>query len=96
MSVRIGDTNKWQNKTNGITPRRWLMLCNPSLSSEITDKIGSDWHLDLSQLRKLEQYVNDSAFVRQVAQVKQENKGTVQLHIQIDNFHPNNKQWGVM
>jgi starch phosphorylase len=75
MSVRLGETNKWQNKTNGITPRRWLMLCNPSLTAEITDKIGEGWHLDLTQLRKLEAFAEDPAFVRQIAQVKQENKG---------------------
>ena len=75
MSIRLGDLKKWQNKTNGITPRRWLMLCNPSLTAEISQKIGNGWHLDLTQLRQLEQYVNDPSFVRQVAQVKQENKG---------------------
>ena len=76
MSVRLGQTNKWQNKTNGITPRRWLMMCNPSLATEISDKIGTDWHLDLCKLRGLEKFVDDPAFVRQVAQIKQENKGT--------------------
>ena len=41
MSMILGQTDKWQNKTNGITPRRWLMLCNPSLTAEITEKIGT-------------------------------------------------------
>ena len=74
MSIALGETNKWQNKTNGITPRRWLMLCNPSLTAEITEKIGNGWHLDLTELRKLEQFVSDASFVRNIAQIKQENK----------------------
>jgi len=74
MSCRLGETNKWQNKTNGITPRRWLLLCNPSLSQAITDKIGDDWHLDLTKLRQLEEFASDKSFIRQIAQIKQENK----------------------
>ena len=40
MSMTLGQSEKWQNKTNGITPRRWLMLCNPSLTAEISERIG--------------------------------------------------------
>ena len=50
------------------------MLCNPSLTAEINDKIGTDWHLDLTGLRALEKFVSDPSFVRNVAQIKQENK----------------------
>ena len=50
------------------------MLCNPSLTAEINDKIGTDWHLDLTGLRGLEKFVSDPSFVRNVAQIKQENK----------------------
>ncbi|XP_040285586.1 glycogen phosphorylase, brain form [Bufo bufo] len=65
---------KFQNKTNGITPRRWLMLCNPGLSDIIAEKIGEDFVTDMSQLRKLLDFVDDESFVHDIAKVKQENK----------------------
>lgn len=65
---------KFNNKTNGITPRRWLLLCNPGLSDLIADKIGNEWVVHLEQLQKLKPLVNDPAFVRAVHTVKQENK----------------------
>lgn len=65
---------KFQNKTNGITPRRWLLLCNQSLSDAIADKIGEGWISNLSELRKLEQFVTNENFVRSIYKVKQENK----------------------
>jgi len=45
--------SRFQNKTNGITPRRWLLMCNPDLASFITEKIGSKWVTHLQELRKL-------------------------------------------
>uniref|UniRef100_UPI00398F26E7 glycogen phosphorylase, liver form isoform X2 n=1 Tax=Pristiophorus japonicus TaxID=55135 RepID=UPI00398F26E7 len=65
---------KFQNKTNGITPRRWLLLCNPGLASVIAEKIGKDYIKELSQLQKLHAFVNDDQFIRDVLSVKQENK----------------------
>ena len=53
---------RFNNKTNGITPRRWLLLCNPGLSGLITDAIGDGWIKDLSQLSKLNAFTLDSAF----------------------------------
>jgi starch phosphorylase len=53
---------RFNNKTNGVTPRRWLHLCNPALSGSITDAIGNGWTKDLSQLRKLERFAGDAAF----------------------------------
>src|SRR6202041_3336391 len=53
---------RFNNKTNGVTPRRWLHLSNPALSSAITQAIGDGWIKDLSQLRKLEPFAGDSAF----------------------------------
>jgi starch phosphorylase len=53
---------RFNSKTNGVTPRRWLLLCNPDLSSLITDAIGDGWVRDLSQLRKLDAVTGDSAF----------------------------------
>src|SRR5208337_477385 len=44
---------RFNNKTNGVTPRRWLWLANPSLAAVITDAIGEDWITDLAQLEKL-------------------------------------------
>ncbi|XP_051901056.1 glycogen phosphorylase, muscle form [Pristis pectinata] len=68
------EPNKFQNKTNGITPRRWLVLCNSGLADVIAEKIGEDYICDLDQLKKLLGFVNDEGFIRAVAKVKQENK----------------------
>ncbi|XP_067319223.1 glycogen phosphorylase, liver form isoform X2 [Anolis sagrei] len=68
------EPEKFQNKTNGITPRRWLLLCNPGLAELIAEKIGEEYVKDLSQLTKLHRFVNDEVFIREVAKVKQENK----------------------
>ncbi|MEN6444957.1 MAG: glycogen/starch/alpha-glucan phosphorylase [Candidatus Cloacimonas sp.] len=65
---------KFNNKTNGITPRRWLMLCNPHLSKLITKAIGNAWQTDLKQLSELNKYKNDSAFLEDLADVKHQNK----------------------
>ncbi|XP_033303040.1 glycogen phosphorylase isoform X1 [Bombus vosnesenskii] len=65
---------KFQNKTNGITPRRWLLLCNPNLSDIIEEKIGSDWTVHLEQLAQLKQWAKDPVFQRSITKVKQENK----------------------
>lgn len=66
--------DRFQNKTNGITPRRWLLLCNPGLSDVIAEKIGEGWVSDLYQLTKLKQLDSDENFLRTVIKVKQENK----------------------
>ncbi|CAB1343499.1 unnamed protein product [Coregonus sp. 'balchen'] len=68
------EPEKFQNKTNGITPRRWLLLCNPGLADLITEKIGDDFLMDLFQLRKLLDFIDEDAFIRDIANVKQENK----------------------
>ncbi|XP_068182719.1 glycogen phosphorylase, brain form isoform X2 [Antennarius striatus] len=68
------EPDKFQNKTNGVTPRRWLRLCNPGLYDVIAERIGDDFLTDLQQLRGILQYVDDDAFIRDVARVKQENK----------------------
>uniref|UniRef100_A0A8C9WVK1 Alpha-1,4 glucan phosphorylase n=1 Tax=Scleropages formosus TaxID=113540 RepID=A0A8C9WVK1_SCLFO len=68
------EPEKFQNKTNGITPRRWLLLCNPGLADIIAEKIGEGFLTDLSQLKKLLNFINNDAFIRDVAKVKQENK----------------------
>ena len=54
--------NRFNNKTNGVTPRRWLQLCNPGLSGLITDAIGDAWIRNLSELSKLKAFTHDSGF----------------------------------
>ena len=62
---------KFQNKTNGITQRRWLALCNPELSDLLTRLLGNEsWKTDLSQLKKLEKYVEDESVMRELCQIK--------------------------
>jgi len=68
------EPHKFQNKTNGITPRRWLLLCNPGLSDLICEKIGDEWPVHLEQLVALKKWAKDPNFQRNVARVKQENK----------------------
>jgi starch phosphorylase len=53
---------RFNNKTNGVTPRRWLQLCNPGLSGLITDAIGESWIRDLSELSKLKAFTEDNGF----------------------------------
>jgi len=53
---------RFNNKTNGVTPRRWLQLCNPELSTLITDAIGDGWIGDLSQLSELKSFAADKRF----------------------------------
>ena len=66
---------KFQNKTNGITQRRWLALCNPELSALITELLGSKrWITDLTQLKKLKKYADDTEILQRFIAIKQENK----------------------
>ena len=66
---------KFQNKTNGITPRRWLLQCNTRLASLVTRKLGSeDWARDLDKLRGLEKFIEDPDFRREFMAVKYANK----------------------
>lgn len=65
---------KFFNKTNGVTPRRWILLSNPLLSKLITAKIGDGWLKDLKQMRQLEKFVDDAEFCRQWREIKQANK----------------------
>ncbi|HYQ70833.1 MAG TPA: glycogen/starch/alpha-glucan phosphorylase, partial [Gammaproteobacteria bacterium] len=65
---------KFNNKTNGVTQRRWLAMCNPGLSGLISDQIGDAWVTDLEQLRQLLPCVEDAAFREKWRAVKQANK----------------------
>ena len=62
---------KFNNKTNGVTPRRWLAACNPELAELITETIGDGWIRDLSLLKKLELYIDDKAFCKRWYAVQQ-------------------------
>lgn len=66
--------NKFNNKTNGITPRRWLLDANTALSDLISSRIGDNWLTDLSHLRKLEAFVDDNKFLKELIAVKELNK----------------------
>jgi len=65
---------KFLNVTNGVTPRRWLALCNPRLSSLITAVIGESWLADLDKLKGLEELADDPVFQEEWQRVKHENK----------------------
>ncbi|MBI3447165.1 MAG: glycogen/starch/alpha-glucan phosphorylase [Magnetospirillum sp.] len=65
---------KITNKTNGVTPRRWLLAANPGLADLITARIGNGWITDLDQLRKLEPLADDALFRKEFAAVKSANK----------------------
>ncbi len=63
--------HKFNNKTNGVTPRRWLAACNPELASLITETIGDRWITDLSQLKRLEPYAENAQFRQRWHAIKQ-------------------------
>jgi glycogen phosphorylase len=65
---------RFNNKTNGVTPRRWLAQCNPRLSGLITSRIGPGWKDDLGQLERLRPLTTDASFLEEVATVKRANK----------------------
>lgn len=65
---------KFNNKTNGVTPRRWLAHCNPMLNELVTETIGSGWVSDLDKLSGLNKYAEDPAFQKRWLAVKNENK----------------------
>jgi starch phosphorylase len=65
---------RFSNKTNGVTPRRWLLLSNPSLSRIISEAIGDDWITDLGQLRRLKSLVGDTGFTAAFRKAKREAK----------------------
>ncbi|MFW5426428.1 MAG: glycogen/starch/alpha-glucan phosphorylase [Methylophagaceae bacterium] len=66
--------NKFNNKTNGVTQRRWMAWCNPTLTELITETIGEQWVTDLDQLKKLTPFANSSAFQKKWNSVKKSNK----------------------
>ena len=65
---------RFNNKTNGVTPRRWLRLCNPPLAHTITEAIGNEWITDLSQLSRLKPLADDRGFRAAFLKAQQECK----------------------
>lgn len=65
---------RFNNKTNGITPRRWILKPNPELANLITEKIGDGWITDLFILKRLEEFADDSIFLNKIMEIKQRNK----------------------
>lgn len=72
---------RFSNKTNGVTPRRFLALSNPGLRTLLDDTIGGDWMVDLDRLRELEPYADDAAFQKQWLAVKRGNKARLSDYI---------------
>ena len=73
---------RFQNKTNGITQRRWLALCNPELSGLLTELLGSDdWKIRLDELKKLERYADDTAVLERFLAIKQTKKEQLAAYI---------------
>jgi starch phosphorylase len=73
---------KFSNKTNGVTPRRWMRLSNPRLAQLLTARLGSGWVRDLEKLRKLEPLVDDQEFSAEWRAIKRHNKLQLSVYIQ--------------
>ena len=73
--------SKFNNKTNGITPRRWLLKANPPLAQLLTEAIGDQWITNLEQLRRLEEFVDDVGFRERFLAAKQYNKQVLARYI---------------
>jgi starch phosphorylase len=73
---------KFNNKTNGVTPRRWLLKANPGLASLISEAIGDKWITDLDALHQLEPLADDAAFQTKFTQIKEANKEELARFIQ--------------
>ncbi|MEW6646816.1 MAG: glycogen/starch/alpha-glucan phosphorylase [Pseudomonadota bacterium] len=76
--------DKFNNKTNGVTQRRWLAACNPGLNRLITESIGGDWVSDLAQLRRLLPLAGDASFRERWRTVKFDNKVRLAALVQDD------------
>ncbi|MGR3274895.1 glycogen/starch/alpha-glucan phosphorylase [Acaryochloris marina NIES-2412] len=77
--------HKFTNKTNGVTPRRFMVLSNSQLSKLITSKIGESWIKNLKELQQLEQFVDDAGFQVEWRRIKQHSKTELATYIQNNN-----------
>jgi glycogen phosphorylase len=76
---------KFNNKTNGVTPRRWLLAANPALAKSITEVIGPGWVTDATELRRLEPLAADAGFRRLFRGIKRENKARLAEIVRAEN-----------
>ncbi|MEQ9409429.1 MAG: glycogen/starch/alpha-glucan phosphorylase [Fuerstiella sp.] len=74
--------DKFNNKTNGVTQRRWLSHCNPGLRDLINDTIGSDWQTDLEKIAQLAAYAEDKSFLEKWQAVKRQNKALLSAYVE--------------
>src|ERR1700730_11718717 len=72
---------RFSNKTNGVTPRRWLMLSNPELTGLINETIGTGWHKDLYGLKALEPFAKDRGFLDRWRKAQEASKSRLAAHI---------------
>ncbi|MBD2654370.1 glycogen/starch/alpha-glucan phosphorylase [Synechocystis sp. FACHB-383] len=72
---------KFFNKTNGVTPRRWILLSNPELSALVTEKIGDGWLKNLDEMRQIEKFIDDPEFCRRWREIKQNNKRSLAAYL---------------
>ena len=73
--------DKFNNKTNGVTQRRWLLKSNPELAAFITDKIGDEWITDLKELEKLKKFAENKRTLKKIEQIKNNNKKELAAYI---------------
>src|SRR5438128_74392 len=76
---------RFNNKTNGVTPRRWLLASNPLLAGAITSRLGEGWITDLDELRRLEALADDEGFRTEFREIKQRNKEQLASFIEREN-----------
>jgi starch phosphorylase len=72
---------KFSNKTNGVTPRRWMVLSNPRLAELLTARVGSTWIRDIERLRRLEPFLEDADFCHEWRAIKRDNKAKLATYI---------------
>lgn len=84
---------RFNNKTNGITQRRWLALANRELAGLVTETIGNGWITDLSKLRQLEPYAEDPAFLKRLREIKQEKKKQLAQYVAKRDGIPLQTEW---
>ena len=72
---------KFNNKTNGVTHRRWLMNANPELAKLITSKIGDSWYTNMEKIKGFEKYKNDKEVLKALAKIKLDNKKALAKYV---------------
>ena len=72
---------RFSNKTNGVTPRRWMMLSDPELTNLLNEAIGKPWHTDLTRLRDLERFADDASFLERWRKRQEQAKGRLGAYL---------------